>query len=233
MNAILSPVELSSGGPVAPEALVEANSQDVIAELMAEYLASAGWGVTEGLGLDPDHLSGLKAEVETLHRAGKLAHAGIGRGHDQQLDLAVRGDCTAWLDGRSKAQAALFQRFAQLQQHFNRSLYLGLTHFEAHFAAFDKGAFYRAHRDSFKGRTSRVVSLVLYLNEAWKPANGGQLRVYGSDGTVAAEVSPEMGRAVCFLSEEVLHEVRPAMEARFSIACWFRADLPGNLAFRR
>lgn len=233
MNAIVSPVDVLSSVAAAPEALVKASSHDVVAELMVDHLATAGWGVTEGLGLKSAYLLDLRREVEALHKAGKLAPAKIGRGHRQHLASAIRGDSIAWLDGQTEAQAALFRRFAQIQQQLNRSLYLGLTHFEAHFAAFDKGTFYRAHRDSFKGKASRLVSLVLYLNEAWNPASGGQLRVYASDGTTTAEIFPQMGRVVYFLSEESLHEVLPAMETRFSIACWFRADLPENLAFKR
>jgi SM-20-related protein len=44
---------------------------------------------------------------------------------------------------------------------------------------------------------------------------------------------PEAGRTAYFLSEEALHEVCPARRLRYSIACWFRADVSENLAFLR
>lgn len=220
-------------GPVGTGSLAEAAGGDVIAELMADQLATTGWGLTEALGMDPVQLLALRSEALALQEAGLLKPAAIGRGQDNHLAPETRSDRTAWLDGQSLAQAALFQRLNQIQQHLNRSLYLGLSHFEAHFAVFGEGAFYRPHRDSFQGRSSRVVSLVLYLNEAWQPEAGGALRIYGDDGSVTAEVLPEMGRAVFFLSERVLHEVAPANRPRFSIACWFRADLPENLTFIR
>lgn len=235
MNPILSVAEGHSEllASRAECTLTEALTHDVIAELMADQLAQAGWYHGEGLGLEPEQLQALQAEVRTLHRSGQLAPAAVGRGHGKMLDSSIRSDRTAWLDGQSQAQAALFQRFSQLQQHLNRSLYLGLTHFEAHFAAFEPGAFYRPHRDSFRGRASRVVSLVLYLNDNWDAKDGGELRIYASDGSVAADILPNSGHAACFLSEDILHEVCPAQRLRYSIACWFRADVSENLAFIR
>lgn len=243
MNPILtSPDSFSPLTGAAQEgALAAAVGADVVVELMADQLATAGWGLTEALGLDPVHLAALHAEVVALHEAQGLSAAAIGRGAGQTLAPAIRSDRTAWLDGQSAAQAALFARLAEIQQYLNRSLYLGLTHFEAHFAAFTEGAFYRPHRDSFQGRASRRVSLVLYLNQDWAPEDGGALRIlFGKaagkatgDGALAVEILPEMGRAVFFLSEQVLHEVIEARRTRYSIACWFRADPAENLTFIR
>lgn len=242
MNQIVSTeVSPSSGlsdqaavvADVATGHLPEAFGSDVIAGLIADQLAGSGWGATAGLGLDTAQLDALRAEVEHRHGAGELELAAIGRGHNQQLAPSVRGDRTAWLDGTSTAQRALFQRLEEIRQYLNRTLFLGLTHFEAHFAAFEAGAFYRPHRDSFQGRASRVVSLVLYLNEDWRPSDGGTLRIFGEKGVVVAEVLPELGHAVYFLSEEVLHEVSLSERTRYSIACWFRADVLENLTLLR
>tara|TARA_R100000322_G_scaffold167079_1_gene134455 strand:- start:1376 stop:2107 length:732 start_codon:yes stop_codon:yes gene_type:complete len=215
------------------QSLAQVAGTDVVAEHVANSLASAGWCVLEGLGFDPVHLTALQQEVVALHEAGALAPAAIGRGPDQKLAAEIRNDRTAWLDGQSAAQAALFKRFSEIQQFLNRSLYLGLTHFEAHFAAFEPGGFYRAHRDSFQGKASRLVSLVLYLNEHWQPEMGGELRIYDAEGAVAAEVMPVLGRTAVFLSEDVLHEVCPSRHLRYSIACWFRADVSDNLLLLR
>lgn len=242
MNQIASIEDSPSAGLVDQAAVVadlmagqlpEAFGGDVVAGLIADQLAGSGWGVTAGLGLDNVHLDALRAEVAHLHGAGELTLAAIGRGQNQQLAPSVRSDRTAWLDGTGSAQCALFQRLEEIRQYLNRTLYLGLTHFEAHFAAFEAGAFYRPHRDSFQGHASRMVSLVLYLNENWRPADGGTLRILGDKGAVVAEVLPKSGHAVYFLSEEVLHEVSPSERTRYSIACWFRADALENLTLLR
>jgi SM-20-related protein len=70
-----------------------------------------------------------------------------------------------------------------------------------------------------------VVSIILYLNDSWKEADGGQLRLYlpQDDGTERVEdVLPIGGRLVVFLSAEVPHEVLPTHKPRLSITGWLR-----------
>lgn len=233
MPEILSTETLTRLPVVPTHSLAQAAGTDVVAEHVAERLDADGWCVLDGLGFDSIYLDALGREVELLHTAGSLRAAAIGRGRGKTLAEAVRNDSTAWLDGQSEAQAALFRRLGEIQLFLNRTLYLGLTHFEAHFAAFEPGGFYRPHRDSFQGKASRLVSLVLYLNDEWAPESGGELRIFDKQGAIATEVLPAQGRAAIFLSEEVLHEVCPANRRRYSIACWFRADDSENLLFMR
>jgi len=69
--------------------------------------------------------------------------------------------------------------------------------------------------------TRRMVSAVIYLNEAWLPEDGGQLRMYLGDERVH-DVQPTGGCLVVFLSGEVPHEVLPAQRERLSLTGWFR-----------
>lgn len=194
---------------------------------LAGGLCSHGWVTLDvrermGAGL----LQALAAEVEILHRTDAMKKAGIGRGNDLMRDRSVRRDKIAWLQGMTTPQAALFEFLDALREGLNRRLFLGLKRFETHYATYQPGDFYKKHLDSFQGRASRVVSLVLYLNENWQAADGGALQVFNqeNDNEVCGLVLPELGRMALFLSEDIPHEVLPANRTRYSLACWFRQD---------
>lgn len=194
---------------------------------LADGLTENGWMSQDvacrlGAGL----LSGLRTEVQILDRTEALRRAGVGRGADLLRDRSVRRDKIAWLQGMTPVQAELFEFFEAVRLGLNQRLFLGLRRFEAHYATYHRGDFYRRHVDSFQGRASRVVSLVLYLNEGWNEADGGALQVYNreSENEICGIVLPQEGRMALFMSEEVPHEVLPANRTRYSIACWFRCD---------
>lgn len=194
---------------------------------LAKGLTEYGWmslDVRDLLG--GDLLAALKKEVQILDRTDAMQKAGIGRGNDLVRDRSVRRDRIAWLQGITAPQAALFEFFEGIRVGLNQRLFLGLKRFETHYATYHPGDFYRRHLDSFQGRASRVVSLVLYLNEGWRPEDGGALQVFNRDSEheVCGTVVPEMGRVAVFMSEEVPHEVLPANRTRHSLACWFRQD---------
>lgn len=137
----------------------------------------------------------------------------------------VRRDKTKWLDGSTPAQTAYLAFAEALRREVNFRLMLGLFAFEAHYAVYEQGGFYRRHLDSFRGARNRVLSSVLYLNRDWRDADGGQLRIYAPDSdTVVEAVRPEFGTLAVFLSEEIPHEVVPARRERFSIAGWHRCN---------
>lgn len=103
----------------------------------------------------------------------------------------------------------------------NRRLFLGLEDFESHFALYPPGAFYLKHLDRFRDDDRRMVSAVLYLNQAWLPEHGGHLRMYLEDRG-DYDVLPTGGCLVVFLSGEIPHEVLPATRDRLSLTGWFR-----------
>jgi SM-20-related protein len=79
--------------------------------------------------------------------------------------------------------------------------------------------------DQFHAVPHRIVTVILYLNDAWMEADGGQLRMYfpQEDGSERIEdVLPVGGRLVVFLSEEIPHEVMPTQKERISITGWLR-----------
>ena len=195
---------------------------------IAGQLSEWGWltlDLSDRLG--GDLLSSLQQEVTILEKTAAMTRAGVGRGTDFTRDRSVRRDRIAWLNGQTLAQQRLFAVLDEIRVGLNRRLFLGLQRFEAHYASYQPGDFYRRHLDSFRGRASRVVSLVLYLNDNWHVGDGGELRVFNreSPDEVCGMVTPASGHAVIFLSEEVPHEVLPALRKRHSIACWFRQDV--------
>jgi len=192
---------------------------------LADGLGEHGWLATDISGrLGAGLLADLAAEAEQLDRTDAMKRAGIGRGRDLVRDSSIRRDRIAWLQGDTIPQVALFEFFEAIRSGLNQRLFLGLRRFEAHYATYHSGDFYKKHLDSFRGRALRVVSLVLYLNEDWHPEHGGELQVFNREDEACGLVMPEKGRMVLFLSEEIPHEVLAARRTRYSIACWFRQD---------
>jgi SM-20-related protein len=113
------------------------------------------------------------------------------------------------------------REFEQLRLELNRRAYLGLFDLELHYAWYPPGAGYQRHVDQPHGRAQRRVSVLLYLNEAWTPAAGGELRMFDAAGH--RDIEPVAGRLVCFLTANREHAVLPTQRDRLSISGWFRA----------
>ncbi|UZD67496.1 2OG-Fe(II) oxygenase [Marinobacter sp. AN1] len=215
--------------PTSPNGTPEgAVVEETWLDTIAADLSERGWlnlDVRDYLGRAL--LAELRQEVEILEKTAAMERAGVGRGSDFTRDRSVRRDRIAWLNGQTPAQQQLFGFLEQVRVGLNRRLFLGLQRFEAHYASYQPGDFYRRHVDSFRGRASRVVSLVLYLNEGWRPEDGGELQVFNRESPeeICGRVQPDEGRVALFMSEEVPHEVLPAARTRHSIACWFRQDV--------
>ncbi|MFP4137205.1 MAG: 2OG-Fe(II) oxygenase [Halomonas sp.] len=211
----------------APPALAPAALPRLI-----DALVEQGWYLGEGV-LDAELCQVLHAELTARAERDALVAAGIGRGEEHTLRRDIRGDAIHWLDRESQAQRRYLAAMGELQQALNRSLFLGLFEYEAHFAHYPPGAFYRRHLDSFRGRTNRVISTVGYLNPDWPEDGGGEMVIFAADDPrrEVARVRPEAGHFACFLSETVPHEVLPTRLPRASIAGWFRrnASLGGRV----
>jgi SM-20-related protein len=192
-----------------------------VAGRIADALAERGWAIAASF-LCADLVQALAADARAQMRAGAFRPAGVGAGAQHAVRADIRRDVIQWLEppGANPAQQTCLAQFEALRLVLNRELQLGLFDFECHYASYPPGAFYRRHLDRFTGDDRRVLSCVLYLNDAWLPEDGGQLRLYLPDGM--REVRPEGGTLVAFLSERVEHEVLPARRERSSLAGWFR-----------
>lgn len=189
-------------------------------EILVDTLAADGWCVMDQM-FDPILIEELYQEVR---QRDDLTPAKVGRLQSHRSHHDIRRDKTGWLNGESSAQRRYLERMDTLREAMNRSLYLGLREFEAHFARFDQGDFYRTHVDALKGQRNRVVTSVTYLNAEWQPTWGGELVMYHESGVELTRVLPRSGVTVLFLSEVFPHQVLPALTSRYSIAGWFRVN---------
>ncbi len=191
---------------------------------IAEKITIDGYCVLENAGLQ--RLTDcLRAVVNNIpERAFKPAS--IGRGADNTEAPDIRGDEIRWINGSDPQEQLWLQWMEGLRLSLNRDLFLGLFSYESHFAHYAQGAFYAKHMDAFKGQANRILSTVFYLNNDWKPGDGGELLIYDphEEGRLITTVNPRAGTLVIFLSEEFPHEVLPALNDRYSVAGWFRVN---------
>lgn len=191
---------------------------------IVEDLAETGRSVQPGF-LAPAEVRALREEAFERWRAGAFRQAGVGAGAEFGVRSEIRSDRILWLaEPYTEAQRRYLDRLEQLRLAINRSLYLGLFSFEGHLAVYPPASFYRKHLDRFQKAGHRVISCILYLNEDWKPEDGGQLRLYDGpeDNAESRDVLPGGGNFVIFLSGSVYHEVLPATRERVSLTGWFR-----------
>ncbi|WP_027967502.1 2OG-Fe(II) oxygenase [Halomonas halocynthiae] len=202
-------------------------------------LVEQGWYVGHDF-ISPSLHAPLFDEVMRKAEHNALTAAGIGRGRDHHRRTDIRGDTIQWLNRESQAQRRYLDAMGELQQALNKALFLGLFEYEAHFAYYPAGAFYKRHLDSFRGRANRVISTVSYLNPDWPSDAGGEMAIFtpetaapvGQDceeeQQIIARVQPKAGTFACFLSEQIPHAVLPTRLPRASIAGWFRVNTSLN-----
>lgn len=192
-----------------------------IAEI-AEQLEHSGYIV-----LKNPLLNKLTMELFTRCQddADRFHAAHVGRGTNKKQISAIRGDVIDWLDAANSIDQAYLACMETLRHGLNEALYLGLFDYECHYAIYGAGAGYAKHSDVLKGKKSRILTTVLYLNEHWQARDGGELVIYEPAGVdVLNTVMPEFGTMVIFLSESFPHEVLISNNTRRSIAGWFRVS---------
>lgn len=204
---------------ISPDAIVTESVYDRIADaLVADgyYIGAAP--------LSHELCAALSRRVHSLD-PDHFTQAGIGRQADHQLNERIRTDLIQWIDADDPDTRAYLGAMEALRQEINRRLFLGLFDYEAHFACYPPGTYYKKHVDAFRGETNRVLTTVLYLNPEWSERDGGELLIYDDGAELPfTRVRPEFGRMVIFLSERFPHEVLTAYRTRYSIAGWFRVN---------
>jgi SM-20-related protein len=195
---------------------------------IASDLAEHGWS-QQNIFMPETLTRELGQDCRQRAEAGQLVPAATGRGAGARVREAIRGDAIEWVEpGQSSAIDRYLGIMEGLRQGLNQALYLGLEEFEAHFACYPEGAYYLRHVDRFNDDDRRMVSTVLYLNTAWLPEDGGQLRLYLPNDRVH-DVLPTGGALITFLSDRIPHEVLPARRQRLSLTGWFRRRGEGVL----
>ena len=187
---------------------------------IADALVHPGFIIIEN-ALEPTLSTELLHLVEN---ESNFKQAGISKKSDFSIDKSRRSDKTKWLDEDDASQSEYLKFTTGLQVYLNRSLYLGINYYEAHFAVYEKGDFYEKHLDAFRKSKNRVVTTVYYLNEEFKSHDGGELIIYDENDKELKRVIPNKNTLVVFMSEKFPHEVLPAIKKRYSIAGWFRVE---------
>lgn len=188
-------------------------------DALLDAIADQGWFIWDDF-LAPEQVQRLSECVpEAWHRAR------IGRHDDVQREATIRSDKIHWLS-QTMGQPIqdYLERMEQIRQTVNRDFFLGLFEYEAHFAKYEQGDFYKKHLDAFRGQENRKLTTVFYMNSDWQPADGGELKLYDLDDHLIETIAPVAGRLVVFLSEKFPHEVLTTNAERISIAGWFRTN---------
>ena len=199
---------------------------DAINSRIADDLYNQGWSVIDNY-LEHSLAAILRQRLDTLDAAEALTRAGIGRDDHNQVLTSIRRDFTYWLDYKNDTDMLYLSLMENLRLALNKALFLGLFEYEAHYALYPEGGFYKKHLDALKGDKNRLVSTVCYLNDLnWQDENGGKLILYDreDDTKIIHIVKPLRGTLVAFLSEDIPHEVSPTKGSRYSIAGWFRCN---------
>lgn len=172
----------------------------------------------------------LVAFLDRQIEEDQLRQAGIGSLSQFEVNKGIRGDEIQWLKrGETNNAIVEFYRFAdELIQNLNRELFLSLCDGEFHFAHYPSGTFYHRHLDQFKGRNNRQISLVLYMNDNWKPGDGGELKIFGEHRDEI--IAPIGNRLVLFRSDTIEHEVLETTTSRKSLTGWL-LNQPVGLGF--
>lgn len=189
---------------------------------MLEKLNELGWSVQRGW-LSQQDLTDLSLAFHQWKAEKRFTPAKIGQGQNLQQHGGIRGDETWWFDLSAPPPelVPILQRVEALKIEINRTLFLGLKDWEVHLASYPAGAGYKKHLDRHQKQSARKLSVVLYLNENWQKADGGELVIYNQSGDELTRVTPEGGTLVLFLSEDFPHEVLPALRERRSLTGWF------------
>jgi SM-20-related protein len=166
--------------------------------------------------------NGLQQNILQLQQDDMMVAAGIGNNPIKDTHQKMRGDKIYWMDKSHDNiyEQEFLQHIDSFIEQLNSTCYTGINGYEFHYAVYEKGSFYKRHKDQFKNDSNRKYSLINYLNNNWKKEDGGQLVVYKNE--IAQTIQPQSQTAVFFKSDEMEHEVIMANRSRMSITGWLK-----------
>lgn len=166
----------------------------------------------------------LKQNLIKLYQNNLMLAAGTGNQVVVNHDKLIRSDVIYWLDRNHENtyENEFFDLMDAFVLYLNATCYTGITSYEFHYTLYEKGSFYKKHIDQFQENGSRAFSMVIYLNQNWKPIDGGELRIHHENSQ--QDISPKNGKSVFFKSSELSHEVLVTNEPRMSITGWLKTN---------
>lgn len=172
--------------------------------------------------VDPIFSSRLQQKANLRLQMQLFRDAGLAASN--QVQSQIRNDKIFWLDAKlpdlSEIESSALHSLDQLRQQIRTDLRVSLGEVECHYAFYEKGHFYKRHRDTTSQNNKRIFSFVLYLNDNWKEDDGGALMAYGNE-KILFSIQPEIGKMILFRSE-LEHEVLITNRDRLSLTGWFR-----------
>ncbi len=201
-------------------------------EEIAGLLNQQGWVVSDTV-VPPQWCAELLGESQALWAAGRFQAGEIGRGAAGGQQPEIRGDWIRWVEpGSPVSRHPFFDWMTQFRECLNERYALGLRSQEFHFARYAEGKGYQKHIDQHRGTDYRKVSILLYLNDAWEPSDGGELCLYQPyhPEQELQRVLPLGGRLAVFVSGMMPHAVLPCRRPRWSVAGWLRTDARNDTA---
>lgn len=175
-----------------------------------------------------EEVAELRNSLIQKYEEDQFKKAAIGNRVNETVIKTIRGDFILWMDEGSNdvLEQRFFLKINDLANYLNKTCFMGILFKEFHYAIYPKGTFYKRHLDTFQNDDRRKLSMVCYINETdWiAEKDGGELVLYipTEKGEVAKQITPFPGRVVIFESQELEHEVRPALRERLSITGWLK-----------
>ncbi|MEH0154185.1 2OG-Fe(II) oxygenase [Limibacter armeniacum] len=198
---------------------------------LVDGLAEQHFGLVDNF-FTGEEVDTLLNEFEAYQQQDEFKKAGIGQQDDFQVNKKIRGDHIRWIEESDTHLSFFAEKIRTLIDFLNQTCYLGLKDFEAHFAVYPEGTFYKRHLDQFHQDKNRQITILCYLNKEWTEADGGQLRLFFPEGEneKTLDILPKAGRLLIFRSDKLEHEVLLTHKERYSIAGWL-LDKPKTLSF--
>ncbi|MEQ8924519.1 MAG: 2OG-Fe(II) oxygenase [Fulvivirga sp.] len=195
------------------------NVNEHLLEQIADQLATSDYAIIDDF-LSTEQVEAILNVFDIHREKGRFKQAAIGASVNQEVDKSVRKDLIKWIDEDNARPAVqeFLSKIDEVKNYLNRTCFLGIKEYEAHFTIYPPGAFYKRHLDQFTTSDHRKISFICYLNQDWKPEHGGELRLYLPDGNI--DVAPIAGRLACFRSDVVEHEVLLSHAHRYSLTGW-------------
>lgn len=205
--------------------LLEFNKNPLFEKVIADILLQK-YSIVDDF-FSPEDVAQLRGSLLAKYEEDQFKKAAIGNRVNELIIKAIRGDFILWMDESSRdvLEQQFFIKINDLANYLNKTCFLGILYKEFHYAIYPEGTFYKRHLDTFQNDDRRKLSMVCYLNEPdWRPEDGGELVLYlpTENGEEPKYIAPFPGRVVIFESQELEHEVKPALRERLSITGWLK-----------
>lgn len=209
--------------PIAPRLTLAGNILESSFDTLINTFISDQVGISEDF-LTKSLSLNLQKHLLSLHDANLMSVAGTGNAMVALQNSAFRGDKIHWLDRKhdNEYENAFFDVIDAFILHLNNTCYTGINDYEFHYTIYEAGRFYKKHVDQFNNNTNRKYSMIIYLNEDWILADGGQLRIHHQQNT--QDISPLSRKGVFFNSNTTEHEVMITNKSRMSITGWLKVN---------